>query len=210
MKKLLKMILCSVMLCTMTACSNGNEAAVKNTVNSYFVSLEEGKLEDAYKYVGEDAATDFSELKETEDSLNEMLDEYNVSDATKTLFSDAFSSIIKLCVQSHKITKTEKVSDTEYKVTADASILDSDTIATAIENIDYETFLNDISSKVTEKYTSEGESAAAEYLMSSMATWFSENYTSALKDLKATARPVVITVDKQNDSWLITGMEDQE
>lgn len=210
MKKILKALFAGILAISLTACAaNATESAVKNTVNSYFVSLEEGNLDDAYKYVSDNATTDFSSLKNIEESMNDMIAQYDVSDSTKKLFTDAFSQIIKLCVQSHKITKVEKVSDTEYNVSVDASILDSDTISEAVQNIDYNSFISGISSKVMEKYTSEGETAAAEYMMSSMATWFATNYTDALKNLKASAKSVVITVDQEDNNWLITSMTDE-
>ena len=213
MKKFLKLVLAGITACSLTACSaigTSADSPVKNTVNSYFVALEAGKLDDAYKYVGEDVQTDFNTLKETEDSLNQMLSQYSVSDSTKKLMTDAFGMIVKTCVRSHKITNTEKVSDTEYKVTVDADILNSDDISAAVQNIDYNSFISSVSAQVMQKYQTDGETAAAEYLMTSMASWLTSNYGSALKDLKPTTRSIVLIVDKQDDSWLITSMQDQE
>lgn len=210
MNKILKFTVAAALVFAMTGCTSAQESSAKNAVNGYFVSLEEGNIDDAAKYVAENVTTDFSSLQEMETSMNEMLDQYSVSDATKKLFSDAFTSIVKLCVKSHKITNTDKISDSEYKVTVDADILDSDDINSAISNIDSSSFLTDISSKVMEKYTSEGETAAAEYLMTEMAGWISSNYGDALKNLQATTKTKIITVDKQNDDWLITAMEDQQ
>lgn len=209
MKKLLKSVLCFGLVFSLCACSDNNETPVKDTVNNYFSSLEKGDLSTAYTYVSSDTSTDFSALKDSQDSLDEMLDEYQVSDNTKKLFSDVFASIIKLCIQSHSVKSVEKVSDTEYTVLAEASILDSDSINDAIENVNYDSFIEGISDEVTKKYTDEGEAAAMEYMMASMADWLSQNYTSALSALTPSSQNLSITVDKVDDAWLITGMSDQ-
>ena len=208
MKKLMKITLAAVLLCTMTACVPSKESAAKNAVNSYFVSLEEGNLDDAYKYLDTDTADTFSTLKDAEDQMTSMLDQYNVSDATKKLFSDAFKGIVKLCIKSHQITNTEKVSDTEYKITTTASILNSDDISNAISSIDSSSFFTDISSKVMEKYTNEGETAAMEYMMTEMASWLTSNFSTALSNLQPSDQTIVATVDQKDNNWLITSFEE--
>lgn len=209
MKKFTKIVLAVLMTCTLTACSSWQESAAKNAVNSYYVALEEGDLDKAYDYVNADTNTDFTTLKNSEDSLNTALDQYNISDDTKALFKQAYATIIKYCVRSHSIKSTERVSDTEYKVTVDASILSSEDITNAVSTVDTSTYLNSIADQVTEKYQSEGEQAAAEFMMSSLAPWIQETYTTALKDLTPTTQTVIITVDQSNSKWQITNMENQ-
>jgi len=210
MNKIMRITLAAMLLCTMTACVPSKESAAKNTVNSYFVSLEEGNLDDAYKYLDTNTADNFSSLKDAENQMTTMLDQYNVSDVTKQLFSDAFNGIVKLCIKSHKITHTEKVSDAEYKITTTASILDSDDITNAISSIDSNSFFTDISSKVMEKYTNEGETAAMEYMMTEMANWLTSSFSSALSNLQPSDQTIVATVDKKDNDWLITSLEEQK
>lgn len=207
MKKLLRFTLAAALVFALTGCTSAAESGAKNAVNGYFTSLEEGDIDKAQNYVASSVTTDFSSLQQMETSMNTMLEQHSISDATKKLFSDAFKSIVKLCVRSHNITKTEKVSNTEYKVTVDADILSADDISTAIKNIDSNSFLTDISSKVMEKYQSEGEAAAAEYMMSEMAGWIGTNYGDALKNLKPATQTRVFTVDQQDKDWLITAVE---
>lgn len=209
MKKLLKFTLALTLACTLAACTSAKESGAKNAVNSYYVALEEGDLDEAGNYLSDTSIGSFDQLKEVEDEMDSMLEQYNVSDATKKLFSDGFKTLVKYCIKSHKITGTQKVSDTEYKVTAETSVLNSDDITNAISSIDSNSFLTDISSQVMDKYTNEGEAAATEFMMSQMATWLTTNFGDALKNLQPSTQTVTATVDLKDNNWLITNLSEQ-
>ena len=60
-----------------------------------------------------------------------------------------------------------------------------------------------------DKYTNEGEAAAAEFMMNQMAGWLTTNFGDALKNLQPTTKTVTATVDSKDNSWLITDLSEQ-
>lgn len=209
MKKLLKVVLAGILACSLAACTSSAESGAKSAVDSFFLSLEAGKIDEAFKHVDGDSFQEFSEIKESEDQLISTFDSYDLSDTAKTALSDVFSNIMKQCIKSHKITKVEKVSDTEYKVTVDTTILDPNDLADAISEDDMTTFMTNISDQATEKYNNEGEAAAAEYLVTELAKYLNTKYNDALATLQPETKTMIVTVDKEDDAWKITGTEEQ-
>ena len=109
---------------------------------------------------------------------------------------------------------TKKTPDEVKKIIAelegkgiDVEMLDPDDISNALSTLDMNSFMTDISDQVMEKYSSEGEKAAQDFVMSSMADWISKNYTSALSALSYSHETVTVTVENQNGAWLITDMD---
>ena len=206
MKKLGTLLLTLVLAFTLCACDTEKKEAVK-TVDAFYSALEEGSARKAQNYMSDDLQSSLSSLTASIQSIEDMADQYGAEDETNNKLNDAFASVIRLCVKSHKINKTEKVSSSQYKVTVDVEMLDPDDISNALSTLDMNSFMTDISDQVMEKYSSEGEKAAQDFVMSSMADWISKNYTSALSALSYSHETVTVTVENQNGAWLITDMD---
>ena len=207
MKKIILTLCTCLFLLSLGGCSASVETKAEETVTSFLTNLEEGKLEEAYTYVEEDADTAFSSFQKQKQSITEYFTTNSADEETLDVINQIFSDLLKSFTKEHKITEVTKVSDEEATVKVTLTIADPDAISDKMVDIDISGFMSEIASDALEVYTSDGEEAANTFVMSKLASWLQTTYTDALTGIGTIEENTTFTVKKVDDKWLISNME---
>lgn len=161
--------------------------------------MNSGDYAKCITYFDTDMADTFAQTYDYVSSLN-LADDAPITDETLTALSDLVSTTLKSSCVSYTIGDTTKESDTKY------------TVATTIEYIDFDsTDTSTIEEQLVEQYqiTDEmveelDEDALGNLLLYNIAKYSTELMQYGLENGEKTSSDSTFTVEKIDNSWLIT------
>lgn len=197
MKKLLNSVLIATLSLGLFACSSKPSATT--TVESFLKAMNSGDYTKCITYFDTDMADTFATTYDYVSSLN-LADDAPITDETLSALSELVSTTLKSSCVSYTIGDTTKESDTKY------------TVATTIEYIDFDnTDTSTIEEKLVEQYqiTDEmveelDEDALGNLLLYNIAKYSTELMQYGLENGEKTSSDSTFTVEKVDNSWLIT------
>lgn len=197
MKKILNSVLIATLSLGLFACSSKPSATT--TVESFLKAMNSGDYTKCITYFDTDMADTFAKTYDYVSSLN-LADDAPITDETLSALSELVSTTLKSSCVSYAIGDTTKESDTKY------------TVATTIEYIDFDnTDTSTIEEKLVEQYqiTDEmveelDEDALGNLLLYNIAKYSTELMQYGLENGEKTSSDSTFTVEKVDNSWLIT------
>lgn len=204
MKKILSIMMAFLLVFTITACSNENDA-VEEVSNAYFTALEKGDVNQAKKYCTNDAASKAG-MNLISSDLEDELNELNFGDE----FDSAANKFVKKLVKSvFKSYETQSISVDEDVATVKVNVkgintkdMDTDHWVKEMNTLisDYVSENNDRISEMEE----EDEDKAEETIVSELSDIILDTFNEEVDNTKTHTYTMTLTLKKNKDTWQIT------
>jgi hypothetical protein len=201
-RKILSVCLTGLLL---SGCDSA-KAGAEGTVNRFWGALEKGEIDSAEQYVENDVISGLEDLNHSFSGIDELSRDYDANADTKEKIDTAMKGITASIFKSHTIQNSEKVSDTEYTVSAEITMLDQDQANDALGKISFSDFLPGIQKEAQDTYNREGQDAANQFVLTSLADYITKETSDALKDVPEKTLPCTMTVTRSADTWKITAL----
>ena len=220
MNRLAGSFLLSVLLCfSMAGCAAENTAEqtgtddvseVRNTVDVYLSSLEDGDLQKSADYLADNSKVHqlMEEYEQLTSPILEIFGSIEMTDELKDQYEHFADQIVTLSFRSHEIGDVTKISDTEYQVQADITSVDYDDVSHAVRSFlssGRDQILTEEKKKELKKiYDEQGQTALDNAILSEMFDYMTVHFDEIAKDCSTVKITAVFTVTKENDVWKIS------
>lgn len=209
MKKIINLVLVSILLFTFTGCGNSHEEEIKSNVNEYFTVLKGGDYAGTSKVCSEDYNDGFG-VKEFYDSLNT---EFKNAQMGATFDKEASEFVKKIMT---KIFKSNNVESVEEKGDTATVIISGECIdLDSIDNIDKEVDLDGIGEEYANEhltelqniYATQGEEAMNNTIMEALAPIMFDEFEAYVDKANYIQYKMEVTVKNVDDKWLISNID---
>ena len=183
---------------------------VKNTVDAYLESLENGDLRKSAEYLSDSGEGNLftDEFYSQTEPVKEIFSDIEMTDELKTQYDHFIDQVITLSFQSHEIGEAVKVSDSEYQVHAEITSLDYDDISYAARSLLSEgrdrILTEEKKAELKQIYDEKGQTALDNAILKEMFDYMTVHFDEMAENCSEIKISTVFTVTKENDVWKIT------
>ena len=204
MGKLMKFSIISAAVLLMTGCtlSGAGKAA-----DQYYTALEEGDAEAAAAYFSESAEDELENFRKITGGIQQMCENYDPGEETEEELRSLLKTVVSHSYIRHEIKSVEKVSDTEYTVTADVEMITDESSAACLEALDYDSFYDEDAEELKEILQNEGEEAAGRFAVTKMIHCLNLSSDTAFENAVYEKRTCRLLVILEGDVWKIRDIE---
>ena len=213
MKKLLSIAAAVCMSFTLVACG-GNSGAVDKSeeeataiVNGFFDALHAGDVEKASSYANEEVTKDLSQITDAAGSLEDVLGQYEVEEATREKYRSIVPMIVKAVFEKSEIKSTEKIDSNAYSFIVENTGVKLDAVGNLDQAFDTVGWVNENTEDLYAKVDEVGEDGAIAWMMDKMADYMIDSIGQYFDGQERETLQFKVNVEKFDDQWIITKME---
>lgn len=209
MKKIVNLILVSILLFTFTGCGENHEEEIKSNVNEYFTILKSGDYTGTTKLCSEDYNDGFG-VKEYYDSLNKEMSDPSMGEAFIKEGTEFTKKMMAKAFKSNTIDSVEEEGDTATVVVSgeciDLNVFDN--IEQAVDfNALGEEYGNAHLAELQDIYINQGEEAMQESILKGVTPLIFDKFEEYIDKSNYVQYKMEVKIKKVNDQWLISSID---
>ena len=175
--------------------------------DKYYTALEQGDAETAVSFFSDSAGDELENFRRMTGGIREMVSGYGLEEETVTELDTLLRTIVSGSYKSHSIKSEEKISDTEYLITAEAEVITDESSAACLNALDYDSFYSETEAEREEILQKEGEEAARRFTIVNMIHALNRSAPGAYENAAYETNTFRITMIREGEDWKIAGIE---
>lgn len=206
MNKTTNILISAAALVTLCGCSA--DQAVRKTADSFWNAMSAGEIEKAKSYVLPEMYGSFDSMSSAADDLITAGQEIEVSEETQKTIDEFSSNIVRITYGNHKIDSLQEISDDEYEVIVSLQVASADSLQSALEEVDYQSHVNEYQEEIITIMNSEGLQKAYSRMYELIFSYLNDNVDQIASKLQYYDQSAKMTIVKKDGKWLISKIDD--